>query len=170
MAHYLVTIDDKETEVTVEYRSEKYFAIIGDHTFEVQRSALDDWRSLLLIDGNSLEFDIRPNNADSSRQVFVVGTEIHAEIEDYNLAMLRKTAGMSSGGAVEKVLLAPMPGLILELRVEEGQQVSKGDPLLIVEAMKMENVMKSQSDGTIKTVHVSKGQSVEKGDKLLEIE
>jgi len=42
--------------------------------------------------------------------------------------------------------------------------------LLIVEAMKMENVMKSQSDGTIKVVHVSKGQSVEKGDKLLEIE
>jgi biotin carboxyl carrier protein len=170
MAHYLVTIDGQETEVTVEYRSEKYFATVGQHTFEVQRSALDDWRSLLLIDGNSLEFDIRPNDSDSSRQVFVVGTEIHAEVEDYNLAKLRQTAGMSSAGAVDKVLKAPMPGLILELRIEPGQSVSKGDPLLIVEAMKMENVMKSQSDGTVKDIYVSKGQSVEKGDKLLEIE
>jgi biotin carboxyl carrier protein len=67
-------------------------------------------------------------------------------------------------------LKAPMPGLVLEVSVSEGQEVSKGDALLILEAMKMENVIKSPTDGIVKSVGVSKGDTVEKNELLLSFE
>ena len=63
---------------------------------------------------------------------------------------------------------APMPGLILEINVEEGQNVQENDPLLILEAMKMENVITSPHDGIIKTITAIKGNTVEKGSVLIE--
>ena len=64
-------------------------------------------------------------------------------------------------------LKAPMPGLVLEIDVEVGQEVAKGDALLILEAMKMENVIKSPTDGTIKSIAVNKGETVEKNQLIL---
>ncbi|HKK20377.1 MAG TPA: biotin/lipoyl-containing protein, partial [candidate division Zixibacteria bacterium] len=86
------------------------------------------------------------------------------------LAQLRKTAVMSSGGSADKLIKAPMPGLILEVKVQPGDVVKKNQPIMIVEAMKMENIIKAPADGTIKTVHISNGQSVEKDMKLVEFE
>ena len=67
-------------------------------------------------------------------------------------------------------LKAPMPGLVLEVSVEGGQQVSKGDALLILEAMKMENVIKSPTDGVIKSISINKGETVEKNQLILNFE
>ena len=63
---------------------------------------------------------------------------------------------------------APMPGLILDIRVKPGDAVQKGDPILILEAMKMENIIKSPGDGQVKAVKVQKGDHVEKSQVLLE--
>lgn len=62
---------------------------------------------------------------------------------------------------------APMPGLILELLVKVGDVVEKGDKLLILEAMKMENVLKSPGEGTISSIEVSQGDGVEKNQVLI---
>lgn len=67
-------------------------------------------------------------------------------------------------------LKAPMPGLVLSIDVEVGQEVKKGDALLILEAMKMENVIKSPTDGVIKSIAVKTGQAVEKNQLLLNFE
>ena len=67
-------------------------------------------------------------------------------------------------------LKAPMPGLVLEVDVEVGQEVAKGDTLLILEAMKMENVIKSPTDGIIKSIAVNKGDTVEKNQLILNFE
>ena len=64
-------------------------------------------------------------------------------------------------------LKAPMPGLVLEISVEVGQNVAKGDTLLILEAMKMENVIKSPTDGVIKSIAVVKTDTVEKNQLIL---
>ena len=64
---------------------------------------------------------------------------------------------------------APMPGTILEVRVTEGATVKKGDILLILEAMKMENEIMAPCDGTIKQVVAAKGASVNSGDPLIVI-
>jgi len=64
-------------------------------------------------------------------------------------------------------LKAPMPGLIMQILVSEGDTVKKGDNLLILEAMKMENIIKSAGEGTIKAVKIQKGERVEKNQVLI---
>jgi acetyl/propionyl-CoA carboxylase alpha subunit len=65
---------------------------------------------------------------------------------------------------------APMPGLILDIQVSVGQEVSEGDALLVLEAMKMENVILSPRDGVIKSIAVAEGAAVDKKDLLVEFE
>jgi len=65
---------------------------------------------------------------------------------------------------------APMPGLILEINVTIGQLVKLGDPLLILEAMKMENIFTSPREGVIKSIAIEKGMAVDKGQLLIEFE
>ncbi len=67
-------------------------------------------------------------------------------------------------------ILAPMPGLILEIHVRIGQAVNEDDPLLILEAMKMENVISSPRDGIIKNISVKKNEAVDKNQLLIEFE
>lgn len=75
-------------------------------------------------------------------------------------------------GAMQKAtpLKAPMPGMILKVLVSPGQQVNKGDALLILEAMKMENVLKATADATVKAIKVEEKVAVEKGAILIEME
>ncbi len=65
---------------------------------------------------------------------------------------------------------APMPGLILDIHVKEGQEVKEDEGLLILEAMKMENVIMSPRDGVIKSVNIAKGEAIDKGHLLIEFE
>lgn len=65
---------------------------------------------------------------------------------------------------------SPMPGLILEINVEEGQEVKENETILVLEAMKMENSITSPRDGKIKTIAIKKGEAVEKGVLLIEFE
>ena len=64
-------------------------------------------------------------------------------------------------------LKAPMPGLVLEVRVSEGQEVKKNDPIIVLEAMKMENILKAHADGVVKNISVKKGDKVEKNQVMV---
>ena len=87
------------------------------------------------------------------------------------LDMLIKSMGIERGRTkVVNAIKAPMPGLILEISVEVGQTVKENDPLLILEAMKMENSFLSPRDGVIKSIAVEKGHAVDKGQLLIEFE
>ncbi len=84
---------------------------------------------------------------------------------------LIKSMGIERGRTkVVNAIKAPMPGLILEISVEVGQAVKENDPLLILEAMKMENSFLSPRDGVIKSIAVEKGNAVDKGQLLVEFE
>ncbi len=84
---------------------------------------------------------------------------------------LLEKMGFQSGAALSvKELKAPMPGLVLDLKVAAGTAVKKGDALLVLEAMKMENVLKAESDATVKEIHIKDGDAVEKNQILLEFE
>ncbi len=74
--------------------------------------------------------------------------------------------------AMQKIepVKAPMPGMILRVLVEPGQQISKGDGLLVLEAMKMENVLKASGPATVKSIKVNEKTAVEKGAILIELE
>lgn len=75
-------------------------------------------------------------------------------------------APVSSGAAGSVKVTAPMPGTILDVKVKPGQAVKKGDVLMILEAMKMENEIVAPQDGTVASVNTSKGSSVNSGDLL----
>ncbi|MEE3467449.1 MAG: acetyl-CoA carboxylase biotin carboxyl carrier protein subunit [Eubacterium sp.] len=75
-------------------------------------------------------------------------------------------APASSGAAGSVTVKAPMPGKILSVKASEGQAVKKGDVILLLEAMKMENEVVAPQDGTIATINVASGAAVEAGDTL----
>jgi len=79
---------------------------------------------------------------------------------------VRRTAG--AGGA--STLTAPMPGVVLSVEVSPGAQVTRGQTLLVLEAMKMKNDIKAERDATVITVHVNAGDGVKHGDLLIEFE
>ena len=83
--------------------------------------------------------------------------------------LLLDQLGMSNlAGAKVSELKAPMPGLVLKIFVEEGAEVIKGDNLFVLEAMKMENIIKSPADVIVKTVKIKSGDKVEKNQVLLQ--
>jgi len=90
------------------------------------------------------------------------------QVKDRFDILLEQMGMNAAGSGAIKNIKAPMPGLILDLKVKQGDIVKKGDIVLILEAMKMENIIKSPGDGIVKEVKVSLKQSVEKNQVLIQ--
>ncbi|MCR4718335.1 MAG: biotin/lipoyl-binding protein [Firmicutes bacterium] len=104
-------------------------------------------------------------------RVNVNGTSYEVEIElvdEINTAQSERKAEAKAAGEGEQVT-SPMPGTILDVKVKVGDSVKKGQVLMVLEAMKMENEIMAGTDGTVTSVAVSKGASVGTGDMLLTI-
>lgn len=109
---------------------------------------------------------------ESSKKMIISinGNEYTVEIKD-KFDLLLDKLGMSNMSVVKmKDIKAPMPGLILSVDVIIGDTIAKGDSILILEAMKMENVLKSSGDGVIKNIKIKIGEAVEKNQVLIELE
>ena len=102
--------------------------------------------------------------------VKINGNIYTVNVEDQFDQLLKKLGMDSAAGAKVPDLKAPMPGLVLKIMVAEGQEVKKGDNLLVLEAMKMENILKSTTDGVIKKVNVAQGDKIEKNTILLQFQ
>lgn len=125
----------------------------------------------ILKDHRSYHAEILAFDATAKRCTVKVNGKIHevAIADAYDL--LVKRMGLSANVQHKiNVVNAPMPGLVFDILVQPGQEVHRGDPLLILEAMKMENVLKSPGDGVVKRVCVEKGAAVDKGALLVEFE
>lgn len=103
-------------------------------------------------------------------QFTIGGAWCTVDVRDEQDLLLDKLGFKTAAEIGEGELNAPMPGKILEMIVKEGDKVSLGDPVAILEAMKMENELKAPIDGIVKTIAVSKNDSVEKNALILEIE
>ncbi|MBT8320597.1 MAG: acetyl-CoA carboxylase biotin carboxyl carrier protein subunit [Eudoraea sp.] len=114
---------------------------------------------ILRADFHRKSYELRINN---NRYSITIDDKLDLLIDKMGFA-LSSSRDISS-------IEAPMPGLILEINVEVGQEVNEDDPLLILEAMKMENVITSPREGVIKSIQVSKGDAVDKDHLLIEFE
>ena len=102
--------------------------------------------------------------------IAVNGSEYHVKIEDeYDMLIKKMGLTVVNSTKIENIK-APMPGLIIDILVEPEQAIEKGTPLLILEAMKMENVLKADGEGVVKSIEITKGQAVDKGQILIEME
>ena len=149
---------------------------VNETEFEINEAA--DWD--LLEQGSS--FHILKNNVsyrcllmkkdDSGKNMVIAvnDTEYKINIKDKFDILLEKL-GMSDM-AIKKMkdIKAPMPGLVIDIKVKVGYVLAAGDTILVLEAMKMENMLKSPGEGTVKSIKVNKGEAVEKGQVLIEVE
>ena len=132
------------------------------------------------LDGEKEKFHILQNHKSFSAvlisadfnqkkyRVKVNGTAYNVKI-DPPLAQLIEEMGLSLGKtSISDEILAPMPGIILEVNVSEGSKVKQGDFLCVLEAMKMENALTAPRDGIVKAVNIAKGETVDKGKLLIE--
>ncbi|MBT8232722.1 MAG: biotin/lipoyl-binding protein [Saprospiraceae bacterium] len=110
------------------------------------------------------------NTFDKSITLMLNNRKYDFLIED-SLDQLIDKMGLSKvDNLISKEVKAPMPGLILDIMVEKGQTVKQGDSLLILEAMKMENVIKAEADVTIQDIKLKKGDTVEKNEVIIVLE
>lgn len=127
-------------------------------------------RKVHLISGNkSIEAElISVDNETKTVQIKLGNKTANLQLKDRFDVLLEQMGMNNTASHTLKEIKAPMPGLILDLKVRPGDVVKKGEVVLILEAMKMENILKSPGDGIVKAVKVSLNQSVEKNQVLLQ--
>lgn len=112
---------------------------------------------------------IEANYQDKSFQINVNGSPYTIQLSDqYDQLIEQLGLDVIAKQAVLDII-APMPGLVLDIMVKKGQIIEEGTPILILEAMKMENVLKAAAPGLIGSIEVKKGNAVEKGQLLVKI-
>ena len=162
---YVTVINEKEYEV--EIIDEKHVRINGK-MMEVDFHAVSGQPVYsMLIGGKSYEAYVYPDEKDW--QVLLHGHLYQASVEDERERRLRAAAGSGVAQDSEYHMKAPMPGMVVAVPVSEGQQIKKGDVLVILESMKMQNELRSPRDGIIQRIKVKAGESVEQRAALLSV-
>lgn len=121
----------------------------------------------LLADNRSFEAFVYPS--DEGWQVLLLGTQYELTVEDEREKRLHASLGGRIAENVDFHLKAPMPGLVVAIPVSDGQAVAKGDVLVVLESMKMQNELKSPRTGKVSRVRVKPGDSVELRETLLSV-
>jgi biotin carboxyl carrier protein len=135
------------------------FTPIGPDSFHILMGAKRFQATLLDADDTAKRFRIRVN-----------GSVYEVKIADRYDQLVEKLGLSRHVSTKVKDIKAPMPGMVLEIHAVEGERVEKGQALLILEAMKMENAIKSPGEGIVKRICVQKGQAVDKNQLLLEMD
>jgi biotin carboxyl carrier protein len=110
---------------------------------------------------------VKVDFAAKSFLVNIKGNKYQLDVKDKFDELLKNLGFDNLNAAKVNELKAPMPGLVIDIVVSEGDVVKKGDPIIVLEAMKMENSIKSPTDGIIKKINVKKGVAVEKNQLLI---
>lgn len=162
---YITTVEGKQ--FLVEIIDEKHVSVDGK-TYMVDFESVNGQPVYsLIVDGHSHESYVY--QGDENWQVLLRGRLYPVMVEDEREKRLRAAAGGGVAETGEFHLRAPMPGLIVSIPVTEGQEVKRGQVILILESMKMQNELKSPRDGTIGRIRVRTGETVEQKQTLLSV-
>ncbi|MBV7336938.1 biotin/lipoyl-binding protein [Chloroflexi bacterium TSY] len=163
----------------------KYFAQVGETEYEV---TID--KEQILVNGEPIQIDLQQGGVselysllfggvsyevliESDRMNYAVtlrGEQFQITVEDEQTRKLNMGRKAPSSPSGERSLSAPIPGLVVKVLVEEGVEVEEDQPLIILEAMKMENEIRAQGKGTVKKINVTAGQRVEQNSVLILLE
>jgi biotin carboxyl carrier protein len=155
-------------KIYLKNKDRRFVALIGDEQLEVDIHSISANELSLLISNRSFKIFLAKD-----------GPRLHVAVngENYCLLSADEEEGVMTGqadvtGHVEAkfTITAPMPGNVLKINVEEGEEIGEGQCLAIVEAMKMETGLHSQINGRIKKIYAEQGQQVNAGETLIELE
>jgi biotin carboxyl carrier protein len=161
---YITIINERRYEIEID--KEGRLRVNGEPR-DVDFLSLDDSLYSVLMDGQSHEVVI--DERDGGYEVQIGGRLYAGQVLDERAQLMATRRGGVDAGSGEIQLKAPMPGLIVTVPVTEGQAVTKGQTVIVLESMKMQNELKSPRDGTVLRIAVAGGQSVEQGKLLLTI-
>lgn len=160
---YIATIDDRSFEIDINEQGE---IIVDGKRLSVDfKSVADQPVYSMLLDGESFEGNV--STQDALVEVLLRGRLFNVKVEDERQRRLRETTGVDMGQEGEFTLKAPMPGMVIGVPVEVGQAVKKGEDLIILESMKMQNELKAPRDGEVAGIRVNPGDSVDQNQVLL---
>lgn len=161
---YSVTVNNKK--FAVEKAGDKI--LVDGSPLEWDLQAIDDHTYHLIKDGASSTLEVLEVDREGKTVTVKLNNKPAKIVLKDRFDLLLEKLGMNAAVSNAVVnIKAPMPGLILEISVKAGDYIKKGDPVLVLEAMKMENVLKSNGDGEIKEILVTPGSSVEKNQVLI---
>ena len=169
-----------------EVAARRYFVTIGTAAVEVELTAgraVVDGEPLtadlarigetdafsLLLDGESQGLSARMVGR-GVWQVHMGGRAISATVQDERARMLERVSARSAPTPESAPLRASMPGLVVRLEVQEGDEVREGQGIVIIEAMKMENELRAAAPGRVTAIYIEEGQAVDRGQILVEFE
>lgn len=149
------------------------------HEFEFEQEQIQNLdvqktssgRHHLLVNDKSVTSEIVTSDFLNRTYIVKINSNLYQVQISNKLDVLIKDMGLSlSANQIINEVKAPMPGMILDVMAEVGQEVKEGDNLLVLEAMKMENTIMAPRDAVIKSINVKKGKTVSKNEVLIEME
>jgi pyruvate carboxylase subunit B len=164
---YFVKLGDEEIEVLVEG---DMVTVGGESHRAAVSSVAGTPVSLLRLDDEVRRVIARSGESRGRYSLSLDGFRFEVEALDERARTIRELTGASAGASGPAPIVAPMPGMIVRISAQVGDQVQPGQGVVVMEAMKMENELRATSAGTIRAVLVSAGTAVEKGAVLLELE
>jgi len=162
---YISTINGEKYEIDIDQENQ---ITVNDHHYKVDVEFLSESGVLsLLLDNQSIEAIVEQR--EDSWEVLIQGELYTVMVQDERAFRLAKERGTSFDVSGDAIIKSPMPGLIIEVSVEVGQRVEKGEKIVVLESMKMENELRSPREGLVTLISTGPGDSVEKGQALVTI-
>ena len=162
---YITTVGNEQFTVDINQQGE---VTVDGAVINVNLAQMRDTTMFSMLIGNQ-SHDIRLSGSDTYYEVQVMGDIFDVVVEDERTRRLTDLAGDVGRGGGEVFIKAPMPGVVVEVPVSRGQQVSKGDVILILESMKMQNEFTAPRDGQIRAVRVASGDTVAQNAVMLSL-
>jgi biotin carboxyl carrier protein len=164
---FVAIVDGDQIPVEVLREGERFRVRVGTRWFDADLVAANASLSTLRLDGHN-QYAVVHQRTRDTHEIFFANRRIELDLKD-PLALARGNAEHEAAGD-EQTIRAIMPGRVVRITAEPGAEVDKGEGLLVVEAMKMENAIQAPRAGRVSAVHVSVDQVVESGADLVTIE
>lgn len=166
MNKFVALVNGKEVEFTIDENGapdlqecSREYSVRKANKFLYKISIGGEEKNIVVNSSNSAEYNLLVDGV-------YVDVKFQTALQKYASDLMEKTASLRR----RQIIKSPMPGMVLKIKVEEGVAIKKGESVMILEAMKMENEIKAPADGIVKQIFVSEGTPVEKNVSLFEIE
>ncbi|HEX5718962.1 MAG TPA: biotin/lipoyl-containing protein [Thermoanaerobaculia bacterium] len=163
----IVRHGEREERVRVRRNGDGYEVTVGERTYQVDAATARGGLRSLRIDGSHHEVAVR-----QEKDAYRVSTPSRACLISVTdpLTHLAAKSNSGKGRRRNEKVTAYMPGRVVAILAQEGETVTAGQGIVVLEAMKMQNEIRAENDGTLIKIHVQSGQAVEGGDPLFELE